>query len=213
VARLPARIFGPDRVDAAYEPWRATAFARLRAGPSREAPVVLVRGKEVHVRRGLHFARQSERNPRCSDHPRLRRAEDGFVWGYVMPPGHKKSGWLPLDVLEPHPRFDELACGPAGADFDRRHPRRCGSHCDGQPIRDVARLKGTTSVAAREVYLRWSPRGTAFRYLVRGDRVRRLCRWESGPHDYTGIEVVEARWAPVRARGWVLSSALRGGRS
>jgi hypothetical protein len=211
-ARLPARIFGPEQVDVAYEPWRVTGFAHLRVGPSGEAPVVLVRGKEVTVRPGLHCGRQSARNPGCADHPRLRRVENAFVWGYVMPPGHKKSGWLSLEVLEQDLGFEGLACGPAGADFDRRHPQRCGAHCDGKPIADVDRLRGTAAVSAREVYLRWSPRGTAFRYLVRADRVRRLARFRSGPHDYTAVEVLDGRWTPAGTRGWVLSSGLRTGR-
>ena len=213
-ARLPTGIFGPDRVDVAYEPWEATGFARLRVGPSRQAPVVLVRGKEVTIRRGLHFGRQSARNPGCADHPALRRSVDGFVWGYVLPPGHKKSGWMPLEILEQDRNTKRVACGPAGADFDRRDPSKCPPHCDGGPLQeeDVDRRTGRAAIRAREVYLRWSPRGTAFRYLVRGDEVRLLCRYRSGPHDYTGLEVVEGRWTPVGTRGWVLTSSLRTGR-
>ena len=77
----------------------------------------------------------------------------------------------------------------------------------------MAAARGRTRVRAREVYLRWSPRGTAFRYLVRGDEVRRLCRWESGAHDYTGIEVITADWAATHVRGWVLTSSPRHGRA
>jgi hypothetical protein len=161
------------------------------------------------IRRGWHFGRQSVRNPGCADRPPLRRAENGFVWGYVLPPGHKKSGWLPLDAIEPHPGAKRVACGPAGSDFDRRDPRLCAPHCDGRPLRGVERARGRTTIAAREVYLRWSPRGTAFRYLLRGDEVRRLCRWESGAHDHTGIEVVSGRWAGRGTRGWVITSSLR----
>ena len=208
-SRLPARLHGPNRVDVAYEPWRATGFARLRVGPDGEAPVVTARGVEVTIRQGLHFGRQSVRNPGCADHPPLRPAENGFVWGYVLPPGHKKSGWLPLDALEQDLGAERIACGPAGSDFDRRDPSLCREHCDGRPLMGVAPAGGNTTVGAREVYLRWCPRGTAFRYLVRGDDLRRLCRWESGAHDYTGIEVISARWTAARVRGWVLTSSLR----
>jgi len=207
--RLPAGLHGPDRVDVAYEPWRATRSVPLRVGPSREAPIVTAREAEVRVWPGLHFGRQSVRNPDCSDHPPLRRAENGFVWGYVLPPGHKKSGWLALDALEQHLAAERIACGPAGSDFDRRDPALCSGHCDGRPLTGVASAGGRTTVGAREVYLRWSPRGTAFRYLVRGDEVRRMCRWESGAHDYTGVDVVNARWSPVGVRGWVLTSSLK----
>jgi hypothetical protein len=206
---LPAGIHGPDRVDAAYEPWRATGFARLRVGPDHDAPIVTARGVQVTIGKGMHFGRQSARNPACADHPPLRRAENGFVWGYVLPPGHKKSGWLTLEALEQHLEAVRAACGPAGSDFDRRDVRLCRGHCDGRPLRGVEPADGTAKIGAREVYLRWSPRGTAFRYLVRGDEVRRLCRWDSRPHDYTGVEVRSGRWAPAKTRGWVLTSSLR----
>ena len=208
-SQLPARLYGPNQVDVAYEPWRATGFARLRVGPDDDAPVVTARGVEVTISAGLHFGRQSVRNPGCADHPPLRREENGFGWGYVLPPGHKKSGWIALGVLEQHLAAERIACGPAGTDFDRRDPRLCREHCDGHPLTGVASASGRTTVGAREVYLRWSPRGTAFRYLVHGDEVRRLCRWESGAHDYTGIEVIRARWTAARVRGWVLTSSLR----
>jgi hypothetical protein len=206
---LPARIYGPDEVDVAYEPWRAAGLARMRVGPSPTAPVVLARDEEVIVEPGLHFGRQSTRNPRCVDHPALRAAVDGFAWGYVLPPGHRKSGWIPLDVLERDLGFPGLACGPARADFDRRDPTSCRGHCDGRPLLGVELVGGDAVVAAREVYLRYSPRGTAYRYLVRGDRVLRLCRWRSGNHDYTGIDVRAARWSQRSSRGWVITSALR----
>jgi hypothetical protein len=206
---LPARIYGPDEVDVAYEPWRAVGLARMRVGPSPTAPVVLARDEEVIVEPGLHFGRQSTRNPRCADHPALRAAVDGFAWGYVLPPGHRKSGWIPLDVLERDLGFLGLACGPARADFDRRDPTSCRGHCDGRPLFGVELVGGDAVVAAREAYLRYSPRGTAYRYLVRGDRVLRLCRWRSGNHDYTGIDVRAARWSQRSSRGWVITSALR----
>jgi len=206
---LPPRIYGPDLVDVAYEPWRAVAFAKMRVGPSVAAPVVLARDEVVVVEPGLHFGRQSTRNPRCLDHPPLRLAVDGFVWGYVLAPGHRKSGWIPLAVLERDLGLDREACGPAGADFDRRDPTSCRGHCDGRPLAGVERAVGDAVVTARETYLRYSPRGTAYRYLVRGDAVRRLCRWRFGNNDYTGVEVRVAQWSPRGGRGWTISSAVR----
>jgi hypothetical protein len=210
LAALPHGIFGPDAVDVAYEPWQADAAAALRVGPDPLAPVVLAgRGVDVVVQAGGHVGRQSTRNPGCLERPALRPAVAGFVWGYGMPPAHRKSGWVALEALRADPGHTALACGPAGADFDRREPGACGGHCDGRPLQGVEAAGGPATVIARDAYLRYSPGGTAFRYLVRGDRVRRLCRWRSGRKDYTAVNVRAARWAPRGARGWVISSALR----
>jgi hypothetical protein len=61
-------------------------------------------------------------------------------------------------------------------------------------------------VSAGDVYLRWAPGSTAFRYLVRNDAVRQLVRTANGR--WIGVEVQTARWASRRTRGWVLGSAL-----
>jgi hypothetical protein len=203
---LPRGLYGPDQVDVAYEPWRAVRATTLRLGPSAGAPIVISDREPVGLVIGQHLGRQTTRNPRCLHAPPLRRAVDGFVWGYCMAPATRKSGWMALADLEPDPQLDELACGPANADFDRRHPDACGGHCDGRALTGVRALSGSASVEADDLYLRYAPGSTAFRYLVRGDRVRRIARTANAR--WTGVEVTDARWAPARVRGWALASAL-----
>jgi hypothetical protein len=210
IAALPARIYGPDQVDVAYEPWRVLRDSPQRIGPgAAAAPVLGSGGAPVVMRAETHVGRQSTRNPACSDRPPLRPALGGWVWVYGLPPNSRKSGWVALADLEPDPDHPESACGPAEVDFDRRDPSLCSPHCDGRPLQRVEPAAGVSVVRAREVYLRYSPQGTAFRYLQRGEAVRALCRWRSGRLDYTGVEVRTARWAPRGTRGWVASSALR----
>ena len=203
---LPRGLYGADGVDVAYEPWRAVSATVLRLGPSSRAPVVKNDGRPVELALGQHLGRQTTRNPRCLDRPPLRRAVGGFVWGYGMPPATRKSGWMLLADLEPDPVLGELACGPADADFDRRRPDACGGHCDGRALSGVRAASGSAVVEADDVYLRYAPGSTAFRYLVRGDVVRRLAR--TADARWTGVAVRSARWAPSGARGWVLASAL-----
>lgn len=199
-------MFGPDLVDIAYEPWRAVRAAQLRLGPSADAPPVLSDdGVPVGLAVGQHLGRQSTRNPGCLDVPPLRGSRNGYVWGYCMPPAVRKSGWMRSADLEPDPALKGLACGPADADFDRRRPQECG-HCDGRALRGVVAVSGRALVEAREVYLRYAPGSTAFRYLVRGDAVRRLVRSQN--RQWTAVEVQTAQWAGRGTRGWVISSAL-----
>ena len=207
---LPRGIFGPDQVDVGYEPWQAVRGTTLRVGPSALAPPVLSdAGEPVALAVGQHLGRQTTRNPACLDAPPLRAAVNGFVWGYCLPPAVRKSGWMQLADLTPDTALERLACGPADADFDRRRPQACGGHCDGRPLRDVRDASGPAVIEAREVYLRYAPGSTAFRYLVRGDTVRQLRR--SHNRQWTAVEVRTARWTARRTRGWVLSNAVRPG--
>jgi hypothetical protein len=204
---LPRGLFGPDLVDVAYEPWRAVRATMLRLGPSSRAPAVRSdSGEPVELRAGQHLGRQTTRNPGCLDGPPLRAAVDGFVWGYCMPPAPRKSGWMLLSALEPDLALATLVRGPADADFDRRHPDARGGHCDGRPLVGVRPASGSAWVSARDVYLRWAPGSTAFRYLVRGDEVRQLIQTANGR--WIGVEVQAARWASRRVRGWILRSAV-----
>jgi hypothetical protein len=204
--RLPRGLFGTDRVDVGYEPWRAVAPTALRLGPSPDAPVVIGRNGPVELAADQRFGRQTTRNPGCLDRPPLRPAVDGFVWGYCMPPVTRKSGWMLLADLQPDPEFEQLACGPARADFDRRRPDACGGHCDGSPLTGVRSRSGRARVSAREVYLRYAPGSTAYRYLVQGDEVRQLVQTANGR--WIGVEVTRARWARPGGRGWVLAGTL-----
>ena len=204
--RLPRGLFGPDAVDVGYEPWRVLRESALRVGPDGRAAIVTHRGVLVRLAAGQHLGRQTTRNPSCLDRPPLRAAVNGFVWGYGMAPAIRKSGWLAVADLELDVALVQLACGPAGADFDRRRPRACGGHCDGRSLSGLRAAAGSATVAAREVYLRYAPGSTAFRYLVRGDRVRLLVRTADAA--WIGVEVRTARWASSGARGWVLASAI-----
>ncbi len=203
---LPPGLFGPDRVDVAYEPWRARRPTALHVGPDIRSPLVLAeRGEPVELDAGQHLGRQTTRNPACRDRPPLRAAVGGFVWGYCMPPAIRKSGWMQLVDLEVDPAYEGLACGPAGADFDRRRPTGCGGHCDGAPLTGARPVSGPALVTARDLYLRYAPHSSAFRYLVSGDQVQLLAHWNAADA-WFGVEVRHARWTPSRARGWVLAS-------
>ena len=207
---LPRGLYGQDQVDVAYEPWRAARETPLRVGPSADAPVVFADdGVPVALLAGQHLGRQSTRNPRCLDAPPLRGAVQGFVWGYCLSPVTHKSGWMLLGDLEPDPGLAQLACGPAGADFDRRQPGSCNGHCDGRPLTGLRAAAGVAAVSAREAYLRYAPGSTAFRYLVSGDEVRRLVQWSSGNATWVGVEARRAQWVPRGGRGWVLAGTLR----
>src|SRR3954468_3358633 len=149
---LPRGLYGADQVDVAYEPWRALRRTALRLGTDVQAPVVRADdGTGVVLEAGQHFGRQSTRNPGCVERPPLRPAVAGFVWGYCMPPATRKSGWMALADLEADLDLERRACGPAGADFDRRDPRSCGGHCDGRPLSAFARTSGDAVIVANDV--------------------------------------------------------------
>jgi hypothetical protein len=61
-------------------------------------------------------------------------------------------------------------------------------------------------VAAADVYLRYSPGGTAWDYLVLGDRVELRCH---GPREFDGITVISSRSVATGATGWATAGALR----
>jgi hypothetical protein len=206
---LPLGLYGTDQVDVAYEPWRAVVATLLRLGPDAGAPAVLADdGSVVGLAAGQYFGRQSTRNPRCLDRPPLRPAVAGFVWGYCLAPATRKSGWMALADLRAAPDTERQACGPAGADFDRRDPNSCDGHCDGRPVDGYRAAAGDAVVDAQDLYLRYAPGSTAFRYLVRGDLVRRLVSGQGNDQGWAGVEVRRARWTAPRVRGWVLASAL-----
>jgi hypothetical protein len=204
---LPRGIFGPDQVDVGYEPWQAVRATALRVGPSVLAPQVLSDADEpVGLAVSQHLGRQTTRNPACLDAPPLRGSVNGFVWGYCLPPAVRKTGWMLMADLRADLELERLACGPASADFDRRRPQACGGHCDGRALSGVRDASGQAIVEAREVYLRYAPGSNAFRYLVRGDGLRRLLR--SHNMQWTAVEIQTAAWTARGTRGWVLSSAL-----
>jgi hypothetical protein len=102
---------------------------------------------------------------------------------------------------------DRPCKGPAGFDFEpgvmpsKQGPHTsCGARAMG-PARQRARV-----VAAADVYIRYSPAGTAWDYLLRGDRVELRCH---GPRGFDGVTVVSSRHLPAGATGWASAGALR----
>jgi hypothetical protein len=178
-----------------WHPFRLADATVLRTGPGVAFPGK--RGLDVHSRVG----RQSVRNPAAVPNPPMRGGRDGYVWVYALDGGD--AGWVPERLLVPDPG------GPASADFEVgtapgvRHaprPKR-------QPRFRLGRAKsGERVVDADEVYLRFAPHGTAFHYLLRGDRVR--ASWRH-PRGYMCVEVLESRTVPKGTRGWVHDRVLR----
>jgi hypothetical protein len=125
-----------------------------------------------------------------------------------MAPATRKSGWMALAALQLDAETARRACGPAGADFDRRDPNSCGGHCDGRPVTAFEPATGEAVVTARDLYLRYAPGSTAFRYLIRGDRVRRLVYGRGDHAGWVGVEIRRARWTATGARGWLLAGDL-----
>ena len=78
----------------------------------------------------------------------------------------------------------------------------CGTRAMG-PARLRARV-----VAATDVYIRYSPAGTAWDYRLRGDRVELRCH---GPRGFDGVTVVSSRHLPAAATGWATAGALTRG--
>lgn len=185
-------------VNVGYYPNRTSREATLRSGPGEHFDVV------QGLPAGQRVGRQSVRNPQRSSRPPRRDARNRYAWVYVHRQG--RSGWVRSDVLLPDP--GGWADGPAGEDFEvgdapgvrhRPRPRRRPRFTLGR------RASGRRVVKARDVYLRYAPRSTAFSYLDRGDVVE--LRWRGAT--YSCVEVVSSAHTPRGTRGWVPHGALR----
>jgi hypothetical protein len=174
----------------------------------RDTPMKVGPGPDFHPKRvlraGSRVGRQSVRNPDARPDPEMRGARNGYAWCYALNGGD--AGWLPEDALQADP--GGWADGPASVDFEigtagkvRHEPRR--------KILPRFRLgsvrTGERVVHAEEVYLRYAPHGTAFHYLLDGDRVQ--ARWRH-PRGYMCVEVLESRTVPAGVRGWVHDRVL-----
>jgi hypothetical protein len=116
------------------------------------------------------------------------------------------SGWIPLEDTEPTTSPPGRPCrGPAGYDFElglmpsKRGPHTtCGNRALGPASWRRRHVRG-------DVYLRWSPDGTAFDYFHDGDTVELR---GSGPRGFQCVVVPEAAELPEGTGGWGDARAL-----
>ncbi|HEY6758523.1 MAG TPA: hypothetical protein VI318_03500 [Baekduia sp.] len=196
-------LFHGDEVNIGYRPYRAQFPTAIRTGRGPEYATVVV------LRAGQGLGRQTVRNPDHQDYPPNRPAEvgeDGRPWIWVYARSHGGSGWVPLDDVAATTSPPGRPCrGPAGFDFEpglmpsKRGPRTACGPANHLPARWRRR------VVDQDVYLRWSPDGTAFDYLHQDDVVELRC---GGPRAYAGVTVVDARAARAGVSGWVDLAAL-----
>jgi hypothetical protein len=146
---------------------------------------------------GHHFGWQSVRNPSLRAYPVPRPAVNGYLWGYVH--GYGDTGWMKETALTKlnlgdGPRLN----GPAGQDFQvgvsMPTPKKKPRWRIGRAIR------GRRVVTSRELYIRYSPRGTAFGYLLEGDVVE--VRW-LGLRGFACVTVVKSDSVEEGSTGWV----------
>ncbi|HVW18038.1 MAG TPA: hypothetical protein VHB30_07295 [Solirubrobacteraceae bacterium] len=196
--------FRGDEVNIGYRPYRTVAPTSIRTGTGPAYPIV------VSLEAGQGLGRQTARNPDHDDLPPdrpSRAGDDGREWIWVYARRHGGSGWIPLADAEPTPSPPGRPCrGPAGFDFEPgAMPSKHGPHttCGS---RSVGPARWRRRRVAQDVYLRWSPDGTAFDYLHAGDSVRLEC---SGPRGFAGVTVLGARALPPGAGGWTDARMLR----
>lgn len=163
------------------------------------------------VPRGGGVAYQSARNPTGSKTPPLRepRIIDGIKYVWVYSRAGCIQGWVRRDQIQPDPDslLKPALLGPAGYDFEigrtdplPKKPSGCGRLSTTKPIK---------TVSVTDTYLRYSPRGTAFHFLHKGDKIQLFI--VDGPHGFAFGEVVEVKpgsAARVGSKGWILHESL-----
>lgn len=184
-----------------YYPCRTSADTMLRTGPGRHFRAVR------QVKAGKRFGWQSVANPDRINTPRRRPKEKGFVWGYILESGH--TGWIEASALRDDTETASKcwADGPAGEDFQVG----CGSPKPKRKPRFTVGWRPKTkqvkrTVKANEVYIRYSVRGAAKGYLLKGDEVK--IRWVS-PFGFVWIEVLDSYAVKPGSTGWVFNRALK----
>jgi hypothetical protein len=195
--------FRGDEVNIGYRPYRTVVPTAIRTGPAPEYATV------VALDAGQGLGRQTARNPDHDDLPPDRvpvTGTDGRAWIWVYARKHGGSGWIPLDDTEPTTSPPGRPCrGPAGFDYEPGlMASKHGPHTSCGAIA-VGPARWQRRSVVRDVYLRWSPDGTAFDYLHPGDVVQRRC---SGPRGFAGVSVVHARALVGETGGWVDARAL-----
>ena len=196
-------LYSGHEVNIGYRPYRTTRPTAIRVACDPTA------GTVVELRAGQGLGRQTVRNPDHDDLPPDRPPAgpgDAWIWVYARQQGG--SGWIPLEDVEPWHSPPGRPCkGPAGFDFEPGvMPSKHGPHTScGSRAMGPARLRSRV-VAAADVYIRYSPAGTAWDYLLRDDRVELRCH---GPRGFDGVTVVSSRYLPTGATGWATAGALR----
>jgi hypothetical protein len=197
--RYPERCFTSYEVNIGYYAMRTTVACAMLYGSDDRAPV------KDHLVAGQRVGLQSVRNPNFLARPEPRNARNGYVWCFALAGG--ESGWVPQSCLRPDdPHEEPWADGPASADFEvglgypkaKRRPRFMMSW---KPKTSPHRI-----VTADNVYIRYSVRGTAFDFLLRGERVEIR---HVHPMGFVCVKVTEARFCPEGTIGWVQLAALR----
>jgi hypothetical protein len=172
-------------------------------------------GEVLHVLEpGRHCGIQSVRNPDRKLDPETRPPVPGanghqYIWVYARKSG--KTGWARKDHIErtgPSRPPERPLGGPTEErhDFEvgrtepkRKSPSACGHRSANTP---------TKTVSAQEMHLRYSPRGTSFHYLHKGDKVKLLL---DGAGEFSFVEVIRAAAdgsARRGTRGWVMRDFL-----
>jgi hypothetical protein len=195
-------------VNIGWFPFRARRDTEIRTipgGGNVKAEVLAGRGVGV----------QSVRNPDRRSVIARRKAEragDGSQWVWCYRRQGAPTGWIAFDDLEPDPGRPTPLIGPAKLDFEvgRTAPGVHAVSGCGRDIRDRPRSDRTRDVIADDVYLRYSPRGTAKHYLHHGDEV--LLLLVEGPHRFAFVEVLASdpgNPAKPGTRGWILAEKLK----
>lgn len=162
--------------------------------------------------KGSGVAWQSVRNPSGSPTPPLRMPihRNGYTYVWVYSRAGTHTGWIRYDHIKEDSDsiFKPPLLGPGGFDFEigrtlplPKKPSSCGRVSHSRPKRKVK---------ARETYLRYSERGTAFHYLHRGDIVQLLL--VDAAHGFAFCEVLVVynpnSGARIGTRGWIQQEAL-----
>lgn len=175
---------------------------RLRVGPAEHFDAIQV--VDVTKRVGV----QSTRNPKGVDNPPrrpLHKDAHGKQWAWVYVRETGNQGWMKASCLKERKDSVPWAHGPSRSDFHiGLEPCKIGprSSCHG------VRKNRVRIINAREVFLRYAPHSTPYRYLQKGDSVRELFRRTA--NDYVAVSVVKSETAPVGSRGWVSVKSLQG---
>ena len=201
--------FGHREVNIGWFPFRAKRDTEIRTIPGAGnliAPAPAGKGLGV----------QSVRNPDRKDIIPRRKAEpaaDGRPWVWCYRRQGAKTGWINFDDIEPDAdKSKPPLTGPARLDFEvgRTSPGPHSASGCGRDVRGRPRAERVRVVKAQDVYLRYSPRGTAKHYLHDGEEV--LLLLVDGPHGFAFAEVLassDGNPAKPRTRGWILAAALR----
>jgi hypothetical protein len=194
-------------VNIGWYPYRTTRATQIRTIPGAGLVV-------ASVPSGAGLGVQSVRNPgKLSQVPPRApaMAADGRPWVWCYQRAGTATGWIAAGDIE----ADQDAAKPplkgtAGFDFEvgRTAPgphsvSPCGHDVSGRPAADRVRI-----VKATDVYLRYSPGGTARAYLESGDKVELIL---VGAAEFVFVSVLSSspgNPAGPGSRGWTSLTAL-----